>query len=588
MVEHSESSRNRRADRKPLVTTRRSESGTITPGDQNLVVKAASPEGIASIQIIANGNQVVAEKTCELGTKCTTLEKIFITETENWHPGILWLEVLVTETNELVSSERFWDDVPYVPPAANPKIEAPTFERISRFREEFGLDPDLHGVPHEERARDERIFNLIDAWHEPGTAAGQVAQASSERWGVPLRASDVAELEYREGYFAQDVALIDEWAREHASSTYGGHFMDERAGGILRVGFTERQEEMLAQMKEELGGALAATSRIAGFVTPPDRTVAQLESTEGALLEHWVSESGLTNNIIGVTFDPATNTIDVDAEELGKAESEVSLVLGSLSAVHFIAQNERPEFLSGRYRTAGPVKGGDFIRTATNGCTAGFGAVEQSPPGRAAKKFILTAGHCFPLGATVGRSDHFTFSEKDFSPIGTVVRNALPQVPRNSETDGLAIATNSEALSPTQIYTSRPIRAAAPAGVSFHEEYREGDRLCFSGLIDGLQCGISGGKVIQKFVGAEAQSGKMLAILVKGVEVEHGDSGAPVWNSRTSRPIGVVSGAINLGSPNGLIFVTPIRPLTTTAGVVQPGLLEGLSHQIGPLSLNLG
>ena len=70
---------------------------------------------------------------------------------------------------------------------------------------------------------------------------------------MPLRYVDEQEAQYREAYMAQDGPLIKEWAKEHAWNRFGGYYGDERAGGILRVGFTQNQPELIAQMKAELG-----------------------------------------------------------------------------------------------------------------------------------------------------------------------------------------------------------------------------------------------------------------------------------------------------------------------------------------------
>src|SRR5262249_20140027 len=104
-------------------------SGEMSTGDQSLEIKAVSPEGIASIQLVANGSTVVAEKTCEKAHdwECTELERIYVTETGNWKPGILSLEVITTEAQTgLTSSTHFQDNIPYTPPPSNPEIEPPT------------------------------------------------------------------------------------------------------------------------------------------------------------------------------------------------------------------------------------------------------------------------------------------------------------------------------------------------------------------------------------------------------------------------------------------------------------------------------
>ena len=221
-------------------------SEAIEPGDYELLVQAFAAEGIASIQIIANGNQLVDEKTCEktAETNCKTVEDPWVTNTGNWPPGILQLEVIVTSSLEgsqtvpNTESAKFWVNIPYTPPPDPEAEEPPTFEEVLHFREEFGLDLDLKG---NEIAIDERIFNLIGDWNNPHTPTGEVARATMETWGVPLRAVDAAELEYRERYAAEAARLIPEWAEAHAQSTYAGYYIDQRQGGDNSCRLHQRQ-----------------------------------------------------------------------------------------------------------------------------------------------------------------------------------------------------------------------------------------------------------------------------------------------------------------------------------------------------------
>jgi hypothetical protein len=210
----------------------------ISGGDQTLVVPAFSTAGIASIRIVANGDQLVAEKTCEQsgepGTECEHESLSWVTETENWAPGTLQLEAIVTDRFNRSSSERFWDNIPYTPPPDPEVPEPPKFSEVKHFREEFGLDLDLKG---NEQAINERIFQLIADWHDPSTPQGEVARATQEKWSVPLRSVDAAELEYRDAYITTDVDPIEEWVKTaYPATTYAGYYVDHRAGGILYVG----------------------------------------------------------------------------------------------------------------------------------------------------------------------------------------------------------------------------------------------------------------------------------------------------------------------------------------------------------------
>jgi hypothetical protein len=249
---------------------------------QDLFIKALAPEGIAKIQFIINGSTVVDEKTCTgAAEECEYVSLDWIVEPEDLPFGTMWIEVVLTSRVEvggepMRSGTCWWVTVPYVPPPQPGIPQPPKYKQVLEFREAHGLDLDLDPVADELELQ-ARVWEGINAWWNPAGVAGQVARATWERWGVPLRYPDEQALEYREAYFASDVPLIHNWAKEHAWNVYGGYYMDERAGGLLRVGFTEHQAELVAQMKTELGGQLAAPDRITAFVTPPTVTIASLE-----------------------------------------------------------------------------------------------------------------------------------------------------------------------------------------------------------------------------------------------------------------------------------------------------------------------
>jgi glucan biosynthesis protein len=86
-----------------------------------LAITAVPPKSNATNANTPNGNQLITEKTCKQnyevkGTDCEHEKLSWVTETENWLPGILQLEVIATDNEGHISSERFADNVPYVPP----------------------------------------------------------------------------------------------------------------------------------------------------------------------------------------------------------------------------------------------------------------------------------------------------------------------------------------------------------------------------------------------------------------------------------------------------------------------------------------
>ena len=103
----------------------------ISAGDYVLTARAYSPEGIASIDIIANGNQLVDELNCEQdpgkpGLECVNPAPVneWVMETGGFAPVILWIEVLVTDRIGHTASQRFWVNVPEPPPPFNRRAGA--------------------------------------------------------------------------------------------------------------------------------------------------------------------------------------------------------------------------------------------------------------------------------------------------------------------------------------------------------------------------------------------------------------------------------------------------------------------------------
>ena len=259
-----------------LYENRNKEDGLL-PGDQYLDIQAHSEEGIASIDVVVNGNQLAHETTCAQteapGIECKTVVSEWVANTDGIPPGHLNIEVVITDRLGNIASERFWVDIPEPPPPpASGTPTPPKFADVLDFREEFGLEK-VFPVANEIE-RNERIWNSINAWYE----GEPIARASWERWGVPLRSADVAELEYRQRYVAQAGTAIPNWAQAHAAATYAGYYVDHREGGVIHVGFTDNQAARLAALAGE--GGLMAPERLASFPQVPQHSYRDLTDAQ--------------------------------------------------------------------------------------------------------------------------------------------------------------------------------------------------------------------------------------------------------------------------------------------------------------------
>jgi hypothetical protein len=487
-------------------------------------------------------------------------ESSWVTSTDLHAPGHLQLEVITTDSTGESTSERFWVDIPEPPPPPAPGTSIPPrFHEIAEFREDYGLEV-VFPVANETELN-ERIFDLIKAWHEPNTPLGEVARSSRERWGVPLRPADVAELEYREGYVATNGPLIEDWAYTHALNTYAGYEVDHRSGGIIRVGFTgEEQEERVAELLAQV--SLAAPERVGTFQTTPKRARLSLEELEEQVADAIANDSILSPIVAEVGVTDSANVVEVSATNVVQAEQRLVQLVGSLDGIDVVFEPELPKPQLDRNRITGRMLAGDRILTqwadnVRTNCTAGFGAYEDRPVGRI--RFLLTSGHCAHLDQKFYRASGNQHPElepkSNWREIGHVTRNPYWVGP--PFTDILAMRFHSDGLAPRHYHGHEgalpPIESPVVA--------RRGQRLCVSGAVsDRVKCG----KVVGiKHIYIDDLHRRHGLIKVEGLNTADGDSGAPVWNARTRKVVGLLFGGYEIAK---MRFVQPLLDTPTGRG----------------------
>jgi sugar lactone lactonase YvrE len=515
----------------------------IDPGVYNLVVDAYSAHGVTSIEIIANNNLLVSEQNCELvpPTECPEeAEDEWITETGSWPPGILYLEAIVTDALGGVSSERFWVNIPYTPPPDPEAEETPTFSETLNFREEHGLDLDLKG---NEQAINDRIFDLIGAWNNPHTPAGEVARATTERWGVPLRAVDAAELDWRLVYWEQASSVIPAWVLANASSTFAGFYIDEPAGGKIVVGFTGGQAAASLSALEQTAGLMAGPDRIVAMTPPPAHTLAYLES-----LRQQVSEAaaGYPSGLVTrTTVDVRSNSVKVGASNVAQAESLLEGSFGQQAPIAVHYQPRRPELKVGRERIGGMVRAGDEILPPV--CTASFGAFDRAKkPGSGTpvlRLFALTAGHCVFVGEKIWRRSNPEPTEDEKQDIGFVRRSGY-ETPGDPaiDVDAAAIRLDSPNFVPRKIFQAEGMPLIDVTSVW---SPTMGTNLCFSGRTSKniIRCGPM---LRPPEIYREGSDEELIVCFQE--YIWGGDSGSPVWVEGTGVAVGIA--VLGYGGPN--------------------------------------
>jgi streptogramin lyase len=565
----------------------------ISIGDHWLNAEARSQEGVASIEFIV-GDAQVSEKTCaqdpDPEIECKGLEDEWVVNTKNLTPGILPMEIVATDSIGRSASQRFWVNIPYTPPPDPGAEQKPEFDEIKEFRQRFGLDLDLDPIQDEVRL-DERIFRLIGAWSNPQTPLGEVARASWERWGVPLRPVDVAELEYREWFYHVDAERIDRWVEEVHPSSYAGYYIDHAAGGIMHIGFTGGQAERLASLKASL--SLVAGERLQPYPTTPAASYLSVQSASELVSNAIESNSTLGESVVSVKFDEAGKAVRVGTPSVAQVEGILGQMLGPGVPIAVEYEAREGSLLSGRFRNEGRMRAGDAIFThhytegvhdGNEDCTAGFGAKDKAGESRGQviwRLFILTAGHCnSELDKSIYRStDSNSLNEEHWSEVGAVTRTGYRQ-PGSVDTDAEAVRVQDAGIVPQGIFgAGGNLEPTEPAAVA-----RKGDVVCFSGAkTQAISCGQVVGRTSYWVGGFDgvARAGYWVKFSDHAI---HGDSGAPVY-SISGPSVGLVSA----GRPSGSFTETLVEPLLTPFGM-DPVRVPGILHDpyMQPLSLKLG
>lgn len=556
----------------------------IAGGDHNLSIQAYSAEGIASIQVLANGGQLVDEKTCEqdlekTGIECQTVINEWVTSTESHPPGNLDLEVLITDRLERTASDKFWVNIPQPPPPLPEGSPVPPkFADVLRFREEYGLEV-VFPVKNEIELNN-RIFNLIGAWW----SGDPVARETMNRWGVPLRPEDAAEMEYRQRYLAHNGPLISEWGESTHPTSYAGYHVDHRAGGKIRVGFTDDMPSRVSELSQL--STLEAADRLTPFAAEPVWSLMALRGAATGFRQAVVARPDLTQLLTTTEIDVKANRLTVGTVDAGPISSFVNATFGPNTAIQPVFDPHRPiPNFSAEFPRERPLDkrlyAGDHI---SGGCTLGFGAWERNvSPSTGApidRKFALTAGHCYDalntevyrLGLEWDSELEAHYAERPSPLLGRVARNAFRVDQSGFQTDIAAIRLTGETEIPHWVYWS----AGSHSMVNGESGFVPGSVLCKSGISTGMQCGVAQAQPVEMYYKKEPLPHWLIKV---DMIAEEGDSGAPVVNPVTGSAVGIHSGSRS-GNFNATFEYSLVAPLLPLEGPghpeIPPGAAPGL------------
>jgi YD repeat-containing protein len=568
----------------------------ISAGDYYLTARAYSPEGIASIDIIVNGNQLVDEMNCEQdpnkpGLECVNPPPVneWVMETGDFAPGILNVEVLVTDRTGESAAQRFWVNIPQTPPPSIGAPVPPKFKDIKQFREDYGLEV-VFPVANEVELN-ERIFNLIGAWHNPNSPAGEVARASWERWGVPLRPEDVAELQYREQFYGTNAVRIDQWLEEESPGNFGGYYLDHAAGGIMRIGFLGNQTEQMDSLKMSL--SLEGGERLQVYPIAPTASYLSVQAIAPSVLDAIRSNSTLVDLVVSVEVDESGRAVKVGTPNVAQVQEILNQILGTNAPVTVEYKTADGRLLSGRFRNEGRMRAGDAIFTrhynvegkhdGNSMCTAGFGAKDKAREvgGQAIwRLFVLTAGHCSGLvhNEVYRSTDSDPLDESHWSEVGEVARSGFHQA-GPVDTDAEAVRVEGAGMVPQVVFgaggNSMSTEPAATVKIR--------NTVCFSGARTQQEsCGQVVGRALDWAGAGDGVPRSGYWVKFNPPRPTVGDSGAPVYGIFGSS-IGLISADRHNGEET---YVVPLLTLPGMDPAKVPGILN--DPHLHPLSLKLG
>jgi len=519
----------------------------IENSDHTLFVTGSSPHQVASIKVVANGNSVVAEKVCEDPSEppshvCDQPEPLtWVPHASEHAPGRMDLEVIVTDFLGHQAAERFFVIVPQQPPPDPEAVERPTFRSIKLFREENGLDRNKSLT---EFQLTEMLLELLYDWER----RDETAIKAVENFGVPMHASELAEMEYRRQYLAQAAEAIPAWAEEHAPTTYGGYYIDNRQGGVIYVGFTQNQAALVEALKQS--GVLMAPSQVKEMPTPPTRAIVDVEALEESVAAFINGNPTASGATAGIAVKEETGRIEVTATNPTLVEGLLDTHFGSGAPIDVVLLQYPSMPLSGeghsRFHASGPVHAGDWLRTqgqcesgrsCYKACTANFGGRDQVDVVGGEPVFNyykLTAGHCFGLLTRVKRQpSKAPATNAQLASVGQIERSGWNHMNANGNfTDAEAIHVN-RPLASSEIFYGNPqdlIQVNGMERARLHTEY------CWSGVNGAArECGMAYERKRDVLDGH-----RLVGMWVLGASVS-GDSGGPVWNPITKKAVGVLT-----------------------------------------------
>lgn len=300
------------------------------------------------------------------------------------------------------------------------------------------------------------------------------------------------------------------------SNEFGGLFIDQTAGGIVKVGLTEKANDKSAK-KEKLKSLFPDKDRIEFFEAKV--SLNQLDDTHEQVAKKITefAEQGIV--ITGINTDIINNRVEIGVENLS-SENESTLLdfLGSAASYTLLIE-EKASTATNRNIWYGDMQAGLRIVNSTRGsaCTSNIGITDGT-----GLYYVLTAGHCATLyqkftqgGTTIGQVERHTGYN------GTNADAMAIRVPK-SYANTFAYLGSSKAI---RFTATQPTNADWVGEIVY---------------MSGISSGVKSGRITSlNYTAYYPNSGKgtYFKQRLASYPTVGGDSGGPVYTARTLRGI---------------------------------------------------
>jgi hypothetical protein len=360
-----------------------------------------------------------------------------------------------------------------------------------KIRAEFGLRSDLSYIRSIE--------------NEPGT--------SSQDLGTPLTPAESANIDAR--------SILSTWAGtvDTASETqpgYAGEWIDQQAGGILRVAVAGTA----AQTTYATLRGLLPTDAQVSFVQAT-YSLQELTQVQDQLTSEITGKTSLGIHIVESSVTPQYNavTVALDPTVSSAQVAQLSAEYGSRVRIIQSAQGWVPQ--SSRDIDTGPIHGGIYVSSTLGDCTFGYGDFLNG----AGQYYSITAGHCRGSSFYQGKSTAGPFVGQDhgnqYVPGGSSNCDCMGVGPLAADKVATGVLVNSNAL----------FHFTHTAGKS---EQIPGTPICISGAAEYESYGsILCGEVLSDEASIPYTDGSFTLIDATTTNISGtlaGDSGAPYGN----------------------------------------------------------